>query len=169
MTVTLPPAIIDVEASGFGATSYPIEVGLVLPYGDSYCSLVRPEADWKHWDEDAERIHGVSRAALHNAGRSAREVATEVNRHLRGMIVYCDSWYHDYNWLSRLYDAAETSPSFRLEDIRTLLNQEQADSWHGVKSAILDELGLERHRASNDARVLQATLMRVTGMPGVEL
>ena len=169
MTVTLPPAIIDVEASGFGPTSYPIEVGLVLPDGDSYCALILPEADWRHWDDNAERIHGVSRTMLKNAGHAAREVAQQVNHHLRGMLVYCDSWYHDFNWLSRLYDAAGTSPAFRLEDIRMLLSQAQADRWQATKSAIIDELKLERHRASNDARVLQATLMRVTGMPPIEL
>lgn len=169
MTVPLPPAIVDVEASGFGHDSYPIEVGLVLPYGDSYCTLIRPEPDWLHWDEDAERVHGVSRAALSTSGRSAREVARAVNERLRGMIVYCDSWYHDFNWLSRLFDAAEMSPSFRLEDIRTLLNDDQMAVWHATKSDIIAELRLERHRASNDARVLQATLMRVTGMPSIDL
>ena len=50
-----------------------------------------------------------------------------------------------------------------------LLSQAQADRWQATKSAIIDELKLERHRASNDARVLQATLMRVTGMPPIEL
>lgn len=169
MTVTLPPAIIDVEASGFGSSSYPIEVGLVLPYGDSYCSLIKPEPDWVHWDEGAEKVHGVTRTALRNAGRSAGEVARAVNERLRGMVVYCDSWYHDFNWLSRLFDAADSAPAFRLEDIRTLLNDEQMATWHSTKSAIIDELKLARHRASNDARVLQATLMRVTGMPSIDL
>ena len=36
-----PPAVLDIEASGFGVGSYPIEVGFVLPDGQSYCSLLR--------------------------------------------------------------------------------------------------------------------------------
>jgi hypothetical protein len=34
--------VIDVEASGFGRGSYPIEVGFVLPDGEAVCTLVRP-------------------------------------------------------------------------------------------------------------------------------
>ncbi|RTL47966.1 MAG: hypothetical protein EKK46_16625 [Rhodocyclaceae bacterium] len=155
------PAIIDVEASGFGPTSYPIEVGLVLPGGRTYCALIRPEPGWGHWDAQAERVHRVSRHTLLSHGLPAQQVAREVNEYLWGLTVYCDSWYHDFNWLSRLFDAADSAPAFRLEDLRLLLNQEQADAWHATKSQVEREMGLERHRASNDARVLQATLQGV--------
>ena len=37
------PLIIDVEASGFGPTSYPIEIGLALDDGHKYCILVHQE------------------------------------------------------------------------------------------------------------------------------
>ena len=77
------------------------------------------------------------------------------------MTVYCDSWYHDFTWLSRLYDAADSAPSFALEDIRSLLDQGQADIWQETRLVMQEELQLSRHRASNDARILQATLMRV--------
>ena len=40
------PLIIDVEASGFGATSYPIEVGVALDGRDNFCSLILPASDW---------------------------------------------------------------------------------------------------------------------------
>ena len=159
------PPIIDVEASGFGARSYPIEVGLVLPDGQAFCSLIRPAQDWKHWDESAEKVHKVQRDTLFSHGRPPVEVAWEINQRLRGMTVYCDSWYHDFNWLSRLFDAADATPAFRLEDLRVLLNQAEADAWHVTKILVQDEMKLDRHRASNDARVLQATLMRVRGLP----
>ncbi len=158
--VSLPP-IIDVEASGFGATSYPIEVGLVLPDGSSYCTLIRPEARWTHWDESAEQVHQVSRDTLLKKGRTAAEAAREVNARLLGMTVYCDSWYHDFTWLSRLFDAAECAQAFRLEDIRTLLNEAQAEHWYATRLQVQADLCLPRHRASNDARILQATLGRV--------
>lgn len=157
---SLPP-IIDVEASGFGAASYPIEVGLVLSDGSSYCTLIRPEARWTHWDTSAEEVHLVSRETLLRNGRTAAETARELNARLRGMTVYCDSWYHDFTWLSRLFDAAECPQAFRLEDIRTLLNEAQAEHWHATRLQVQADLCLPRHRASNDARILQATLGRV--------
>jgi hypothetical protein len=156
-----PPPIVDVEASGFGSASYPIEVGLVLPTGRSYCSLITPALGWRHWDAGAERVHGVSRDALLRHGRPAHEVAREMNGLLRGMIVYCDSWYHDFTWLSRLFDAGDSAQAFQLEDIRSLLTQKQADNWRATKTQLINELQLDRHRASNDAQVLQSTLLRV--------
>ena len=160
-TAMSPPPFIDVEASGFGSASYPIEVGLALPDGSAFCTLIQPQPDWDHWDAVAEKIHGIERDVLLRHGRSAAEVAREINERLRGQTVYCDSWYHDFNWLSRLYDAAGTSPSFHLEDLRALLNQEQTDNWRATKESVLNEFNLPRHRASNDARVLQATLTRL--------
>lgn len=159
------PAVIDVEASGFGSASYPIEVGLVLPAGDAYCTLIRPEPDWTWWDPGAEQVHGVSRATLADHGRPAAEVAREVNRRLAGLTVYCDSWYHDFIWLSRLFDAADQTPAFRLEDLRTLLGARELEAWHGTKTRLQAEMGLARHRASNDARLLQATLRHLLGLP----
>jgi len=159
------PPIIDVEASGFGSASYPIEVGIALPDGQAFCSLIRPAEGWQHWDVSAEAIHKVSRDILLQYGRPVVEVAWEINERLRGTTVYCDSWYHDFTWLSRLFDAADSAPAFRLEDLRTLLKQEEADAWHVTKTLVQQEMKLDRHRASNDARVLQATLLRVKGLP----
>ena len=56
-TAAPPPAVLDVEASGFGRESYPIEVGYVLSGGQTYCSLIRPLPEWTHWDPQAERVH----------------------------------------------------------------------------------------------------------------
>lgn len=157
----LPPSFIDIEASGFGASSYPIEVGCVLPDGASYCTLITPQADWQHWDASAEQIHGIPRGTLFEHGRSASEVASALNSHLGGLTVYTDSWYHDYSWLSRLFDAADCSPHFNLQDLRVLLGQSELDDWGTVKQAVIADLQLSRHRASNDARILQTTLLRL--------
>src|SRR3954468_2528729 len=78
------PCVIDIEASGFGRGSYPIEIGFVLPDGTAYCTLIVPDESWTHWDGDAERIHGISRALLQRHGRSASEVANELNQRLAG-------------------------------------------------------------------------------------
>ena len=149
-----PPPILDIEASGFGPSSYPIEVGLILPDGCTYCSLIRPLDAWTHWDASAEAIHHVARSTL---------VAHALNLRLHGQTIYCDAWYHDFTWLGRLFDAADLPQCFRLEDIRGLLGEAEMEAWHATKTEILAETGLQRHRASNDARVLQQTLLRVKG------
>ena len=163
MTLTLPRPFIDIEASGFAANSYPIEIGLVLPDGALFCTLIRPESDWTHWDASAEAVHGITREVLHEHGRTALEVAADWNRLLHGMTVYTDSWYHDYNWLARLYDAAGCSPKFRLEDVLRVLPVEYLGSWGSMKQSVIAEMDLKRHRASNDARILQSTLHRLIG------
>ena len=167
MSDVFPPPILDVEASGFGSASYPIEVGLVLSDGNTFCTLITPANDWRHWDESAEKVHGVTREILLRHGKPANEVAREVNGRLRSSTVYSDSWYHDFTWLSRLFDAGDSAQAFQLEDIRSLLSQAEADLWNETKLRVLEKLQLNRHRAGNDPRVLQATLMRVRRI-GVE-
>jgi hypothetical protein len=155
------PAVLDVEASGFGRKSYPIEVGFVLPDGYAYCTLIRPEPQWTHWDAQAEATHHIPRAIVVERGLPVNEVARSINRQLAGQTVYSDGWANDYSWLGALFDAADMTPSFRLDNLRALLSEDQADQWHTVKAQVAQELGLQRHRASADARLLQLTLVRL--------
>jgi hypothetical protein len=159
---TIPRPFIDIEASGFGARSYPIEVGIILADGSTYCTLILPESDWTHWEPSAEAVHGITREILAAHGKPAGAVAHELNTRLAGMTVYTDSWYHDFNWISRLFDAAESAPRFRLEDLRALLPAETLAYWDATKHDVTAELKLARHRASNDARILQTTLQRLS-------
>jgi hypothetical protein len=155
------PTVLDVEASGFGRNSYPIEVGFVLPNGHSYCSLIKPEDHWTHWDEQAAGMHHIRRELLFERGLPVATVAQKLNTDLRGQTVYSDGWANDYSWLGALFDAADLNPSFRLENLRKLLTESEADRWHMVKAEISNERGAQRHRASSDARLLQLTLMRL--------
>jgi len=155
------PAVLDIEASGFGQHSYPIEIGFVLPNGDTFCSLIRPEPGWTHWDLEAERIHRITQDAARKHGRDARELAQLLNDRLRGMTLYCDGWAHDYAWLNVLFEAAGLSPSFKLDNVRALLTDREAAHWGVVKAQVATEMRLQRHRASSDARVLQRTLIRL--------
>jgi len=154
-----PPAILDIEASGFGLGSYPIEVGFVTSQGRAWCSLIRPEPDWQHWDPNAAVVHGITREQLQQHGRSSVQVAEALNEQLRGVTVYTDAWAHDFSWLSRIYEVADRSPSFKLENLRALLNEDQAARWHEVKLALARESTARRHRASADARLLQQTFL----------
>lgn len=155
------PVVLDLEASGFGRSSYPIEVGFVLGDGTVGCTLIRPEPGWTHWDPTAEGLHGISRDTAFRAGRPAADVARWLNQHLAGQTVYCDGWAHDYPWLGMLFDAAAVRPAFRLEHVQRLLDDAQQERWDGLVRDIRSTLAAGRHRASADARVLQAALMRL--------
>jgi len=155
------PTFLDIEASGFGRGSYPIEVGFASTQGGLFCGLVLPEPDWLHWDPAAEALHGISRELLQRHGRPAAWMAGQLNERLAGQTVYCDGWGQDYPWLARLYDAASSRPSFRLDDLRKLLSEAEAQRWRGVTEAVRQRQRLTRHRASSDARVLQLALEEI--------
>lgn len=150
------PCVIDIEASGFGRGSYPIEIGFVLPDGRTMCRLVKPVEGWTHWDGAAERLHGLTRDLIERHGQPAEVVAALLNDHLRGSTVYCDNWAHDYAWLAILYEVAGCSPTFRLRHLRELMDDRQASLWDAAcASARAQQGGNARHRASQDARLLQ--------------
>ena len=155
------PAILDMEASGFGRASYPIEVGYALPDGRTFCTLIQPASEWTHWDAGAEALHHIPRSAVLQHGRHVRDVAQHLNEQLRGRTIYSDGWANDYSWLAALFDAAGKRPAFKLDNLRALLNEHEAANWHVVKKQVERELSLQRHRASSDARVLQLTLTRL--------
>jgi len=155
------PAVLDIEASGFGRDSYPIEVGFVRPDGQTYCTLIRPAPAWTHWDPAAEKVHRIPLATVIRHGRDVTEVATQLNERLQGLTMYCDGWAHDYTWLNVLFEAAGLTPSFRLDNLRALLTEQEAAFWGVVKKQVATEMRLPRHRASSDAKILQHTLMRL--------
>lgn len=163
-----PPPILDIEASGFGRDSYPIEVGFVLSNGQAWCSLIRREPEWTHWDEAAQAMHRITRESLEQHGRAPAQVVETLDNWLRGQVVYSDAWAHDYSWLNQLYEAAGRAPSFKLENLRALLSDDEAGRWHEVKQQVSSTVELARHRASSDARLLQMTLkrMRARNRPG---
>ena len=163
-TMTVPrPCVLDIEASGFGRHSYPIEVGYVLPDGRARCTLIRPPGHWTHWDPGAEQVHHISRDTLLRHGRPTGEVARMLNDDLAGRTVYCDAWAHDYPWLAALFDEAGLSPDFRLESVRSLLDDAHLVQLPELQRQALLELGLTRHRASADARALQLAIERAAG------
>lgn len=155
------PAVIDLEASGFGGNSYPIEVGFALPDGRLECTLIRPEPEWTHWDESAYSVHGISRELLLAFGKPVDQVALWLNKQLKGMTVYSDAWGHDYAWLAVLFDAANMAPSFKLDHLASIMPECEAARWNELHQEIELELGLKRHRASNDALMLQRTWVRL--------
>ncbi len=152
---------LDIEASGLGTDSYPIEVGFVLDDGNSWCSLIKPEADWMHWSEEAESIHQISKEAVFEHGKSVKDIATTLNEKLNRKTVYSDCSVLDGKWIHTLYAKANMVPSFKLRDIMYIMKEEQFEQWEATKKIIAKELGAKRHRATNDARILQQTYYRV--------
>ncbi len=158
----MTPITIDVEASGFGRGSYPVEIGLSMADGTRHCYLIAPARSWTHWDEKAEAVHGISRERLLGDGRPIHDVALRLNALLGHKTVYSDAWAFDMSWVGKLFDAANLLQSFRVADISDLLSEAQHEDWQAVKRQVIEELGLERHRASGDARILQETWLRVS-------
>ncbi len=154
------PCIIDVEASGFGPHSYPIEVGLALEDGSKYCSLIHPAEDWTHWDDGAEQVHHISREILASHGKPAWQIAADLNAILADKTVFTDGWVVDHPWLIKLFDKSQIRPSFRTSPLEMILTEPQMTVWHETKDRILDALNERRHRACFDAFVVQQTWVR---------
>ena len=169
MSETLP-TVLDIEASGFGRGSYPIEVGIARADGSCCAFLIQPLEEWTHCDPKAELLHGISRDRLIQEGYPVRQVAHWLNDELRELgKAYSDSWGYDNTWLSLLFHHAGMLPRFRLEALRILLSEEQQAVWSDTKEALIAEQGIHRHRAGEDARLLQLTYQhtrKLTEHPG---
>ncbi len=160
MSETLP-TVLDIEASGFGRGSYPIEVGIARADGSCCAFLIQPQQEWTHWDPKAELLHGISRERLFQEGYPAHQVAQWLNDELSSLgKAYSDSWGYDNTWLSLLFHHARMLPRFRLEALRILLSEEQQALWSDTKEHVIGESDINRHRAGEDARLLQLTYQR---------
>ena len=154
------PPIIDIEASGFGRGSYPIEIGVIDKHQQPFCRLIRPQPDWQHWNDEGQAIHGITRQTLNDFGKDAREIAEQLNDLLRGQTVYSDAWGHDYSWLNLLFNAANVPRKFKLESIVALLSEAQLETWNKTKTEVQESLDQGRHRASIDAKIIQLTYLK---------
>lgn len=156
------PPIIDIEASGFGNASYPIEIGFVTSIGERFCRLIRPADDWLFWDKKAEAVHHISRPSLNKYGYKIEAVAEELNILLAGQTLYSDGWVVDKPWINTLFERARIRMLFSISPIELILREEQMDIWDATKQEVIKDLNLTRHRASNDAVIIQETFRRTT-------
>lgn len=153
-------AVIDVEASGFGRNSYPVEVGVAMPGGETHCMIIKPVSGWHHWDPAAQKLHGIDRNTLVQHGQEVEYVARSLNSWLGGLVVYSDAWGNDSTWLALLFECAEISQHFQIDSLRSLMTEAQAACWHRVKDEVTESSGYRRHRASQDALILQQTFRK---------
>jgi len=154
------PNIIDIEASGFGHDSYPIEVGVILRNGERYCSLIKPDKSWTTWDKSAEQVHQISQQALQTHGKAIEVVAEELNEFLGKETVYTDGWVVDDSWIKKLFFKANRSPSFSVSSLEMILTEIQMNIWHTTKDKLLQGSESQRHRASFDAALIQQTFIK---------
>jgi len=153
------PQIIDLEASGFGPDSYPIEVGVVLKNGLRFSRLIRPMPDWTHWDPRAEALHGISQAKLQHHGHHPHEVACELNSLLAGETVFSDAWVLDKPWLDTLFNRLAVERKFFISPIESIVSEQQLELWLPTKKALTPQMGSRLHRALDDAVLIQETFV----------
>lgn len=154
------PSIIDVEASGFGAGSYPIELGVALSCGKRLSMLIRPEPDWVHWDTKAQKVHGLSRELLQQYGKPVDEVARCFNALLKEQTVYSDAWSVDKPWISTLFHTAGLAMGFSVSPIEQIMRESQFEIWDLTKKKLFLNSDDSRHRASQDALIIQQTYVQ---------
>ena len=159
------PIIMDIEASGFGSGSYPIEVGVVLGDNTEYSWLIKPLSHWQHWCSQAETTHGISREQLKREGQDPARVAAELNQLLHHSRAYSDAWVYDSTWLARLFYETGQQTAFRLDSIHALLSDSDREQWQRCRNAVLASSGLKPHRAGTDAAIIQQTLAMVLSDP----
>lgn len=100
-----PLLFLDIEASSLAPHSWPVEVGWAWIEGglvESRSVVVAPRPSWcdSAWSEEAEAIHGLSRARL-ESGRAADAVAALTDAFAdRHVVSDNPSW--DQLWLDRL-------------------------------------------------------------------
>ncbi|ELP6119266.1 TPA: hypothetical protein I7730_01420 [Vibrio vulnificus] len=116
--------IIDIEASGLGVNSFPIEIAWKDPNTNEYESfLIDPTSVdyWDDWDHNAACVHGISFEELALNGIHPIEAAQRLNSQLCGSIAYSDGFGTDTMWLSVLYEAVGIEPTFELRCLYTYM------------------------------------------------
>ena len=139
-----------------------------MPDEENHCFIISPPDHWTFWDEEAEAVHGITRESLREHGRDPIDVGNALNQLLAGQKVYSDAWSYDISWLGKLFDLIQIPQLFQLDSLRALMSEEQVVHWHPVKNMVMEELNLNRHRASSDARIIQETFKRTRTLADLE-
>ncbi len=117
------PCFLDVEATGFGQESYPIEIAWSDDAGEIHRCLIDPTPvpSWTAWSADAEKVHGIDRERLQRNGWPPEYVANRLTEDLAGRTVYTDAPDYDARWVGQLFDAIGQPLPFRFDHVDELL------------------------------------------------
>lgn len=146
----------DVEASALEG-GYPIEIGVATLWKtgsiETRSWLIRPPSFWLAtmlWSDEAERLHGLTRANLEALGLEPAQVCRELNWTLDGATVLVDSKM-DGLWTSLLFAAGEIEQRFQIRHIEPALGLLSRDALRNATRAS-EAKGPAVHRAALDAR-----------------
>lgn len=144
--------ILDVEASGLGDNSFPIEIGWVNRFNrrDNDSFLLCPDPSWTFWDDYAEEtIHRISRACLLEEGIDVVNACHRLNNSLKGQRILSDAAQTDRFWIQKLFSCADIQCEFSIGSIYELIPGDKAD----VFQRRLKKENVP-HRALEDARAI---------------
>jgi DNA polymerase III epsilon subunit-like protein len=148
---------IDVEASGLGVGSWPIEIGLAWFDADetikTWSSLIRPSPDWHMdgWDHNAEDIHGLSIEDLQDAPH-AFDVANEFLAFVSARkFVVSDSPAFDGSWINVLLEESISTHRIDLVNFRNCTDKMSDQAAKHMRDFLDQSVIL--HRAGPDARI----------------
>ncbi|MDO6565106.1 hypothetical protein Q4488_17150 [Amphritea sp. 1_MG-2023] len=156
---------LDLEASGLGPRSYPIEVAWKSTAGKSDNFLINPDSvsGWDFWDEYAEELHNLCRTEVCRKGVSADAACTRLNEQLAGQDVLSDAWEFDDFWLTRLFEATGQTMAFRLIGLPALLNPEEL-----LQFQLICKGQWRQHRAMSDVDHIIEAILKVRAGEGIE-
>lgn len=108
---------IDLESSGLGNESYPIEIGFTFKE-HTFSFLIKPDSSWTYWDSLSEELyHGISREDLNKNGLDIKEICLLVNSYLSGLVLYSDGFNFDRFWVEKLFSTAKVEMMFKIRDM----------------------------------------------------
>lgn len=108
---------IDVEASGLGPGTFPIEIALCdVATGETQSWLIRPTKEWLdpilwHWSKASAEVHGIALDDLLADGVPVDDVADELDEFVDGATVVSTDQVADATWIQTLYAAARRGVS----------------------------------------------------------
>ncbi|WP_293267800.1 hypothetical protein [Neptunomonas sp.] len=150
--IKVPLICVDIEASGLGPRSYPIEIAWKCGItGESDLFLINPDTgyNWTEWDLSAAGIHGISMDELLAVGVSVNSACDRLNQKLGNRILTSDALDFDYFWMRRLFESAMMKPTFKMQGIDSVLDGGQLIQYRLIAGA-----QLRKHRAMDDVNDL---------------
>lgn len=154
------PYFIDIEASGLGPASYPIEIGWSDSQGRVHSLLIRPDAYWLEageWSPESEYVHGLSLDLLLSEGVSPVEAWSRLIEICgREATLFSDAVDFDRMWLAELAAAAHDElGAMQLSPACELIHAPEPSPYlDALLYRARTQLGLRQHRAAEDVRAL---------------
>ncbi|MDA9004068.1 hypothetical protein N9J26_01115 [bacterium] len=145
--------IIDIEASGLHADSYPIEIAVLID-GHTRAWLVKPEPQWTYWNDTAESIHGMTRDYLFEHGLPVAQVADELKHHVNGAELFSDAVTWDADWADTLFFNSHSIRNFCISSIYEFMTDEQVEAFKENKVRLAACGRYREHRAEEDVRLI---------------